>query len=567
MQTKMLENIVETLKMSVLFNMKSGSNFTETILPMLLVSFCSYIMTCNPEQMNKIYNNISNYISNSIFDYNKLYKSFGISQKRSISIEGKRCFKAGEFTTRVDNLFSDRFQAIWFKLANKRENNETIYNVKELADFTEYIESDRPSYQDEFIKSKELDVLIVDQTTPFIMDIGMDINCRVTISKDSMECGNKKSVNTIEIIEIEIFSYKRTLNELIKYIDDITRNFVIQIQNVRLNKTFIYTYLGAPKEENRCSNNFSSWEECEFKSFRTFDNLFFDAKEKLLNKLNFYIKNKAWYKKEGHPYTFGIGLTGPPGTGKTSVIKCIANKLNRHLIVIPLNKLKTQREFSACFFENRYNRNNAVNSIDFENKIIVFEDIDCMTDIVKQRNKKKSNANKLNANANKLNANAGLKTDDNDDNDDDNDDNDNDDNDNDNDTNSEKLLKQLTDQISPANNLLTMLNSTSDDKITLSYLLNIIDGIRETPGRIMIITSNNYNSLDKALVRPGRIDFTLEMNNASITTIKNMFFHYYKYEIPEDIKCKLKDNKISPAQIVSYSLECSSGEEFLSKLV
>ena len=108
-------------------------------------------------------------------------------------------------------------------------------------------------------------------------------------------------------------------------------------------------------------------------------------KKKLISKLNFFINNKAWYDYEGHPHTFGLGLHGPPGTGKTSIIKCIANKLNRHIIVIPLSKVKTQREFSD-FFEQYYNRANS-RKLGWENKIIVFEDIDCMSDIVKTKNK------------------------------------------------------------------------------------------------------------------------------------------------------------------------------------
>ena len=73
----------------------------------------------------------------------------------------------------------------------------------------------------------------------------------------------------------------------------------------------------------------------------------------------------------------------------------------------------------------------------------------------------------------------------------------------------------------------TLINKTNkkDDDLTLSYLLNIIDGLRETPGRIIIITSNNYDSLDTALVRPGRIDYTLKMNNASRKIVEEMFFH------------------------------------------
>ena len=62
---------------------------------------------------------------------------------------------------------------------------------------------------------------------------------------------------------------------------------------------------------------------------------------------------------------------------------------------------------------------------------------------------------------------------------------------------------------------------------TICNFLNIIDGIRETPGRILIITSNNYNSLDPALIRPGRIDMTLEMRNTSVDGIKEMYNHYY----------------------------------------
>ena len=63
-----------------------------------------------------------------------------------------------------------------------------------------------------------------------------------------------------------------------------------------------------------------------------------------------------------------------------------------HLIVIPLNKIKTQREFSQYYFETRYNKDNDSNSVTFNNKIIVFEDIDCMTDIVKRRTKDKENS-------------------------------------------------------------------------------------------------------------------------------------------------------------------------------
>ena len=107
----------------------------------------------------------------------------------------------------------------------------------------------------------------------------------------------------------------------------------------------------------------------------------------------------------------------------------------------------------------------------------------------------------------------------------------------------------------------------NSDEITLSYILNIIYGIRETPGRIMIITSNNYDSLDPALVRPGRIDLTLEMSNTTIDIIREMYSHYYKDILPEIIIACLKDYVLSPAKIVNLRLQNSEKDDFIKVLI
>ena len=43
--------------------------------------------------------------------------------------------------------------------------------------------------------------------------------------------------------------------------------------------------------------------------------------------------------------------------------------------------------------------------------------------------------------------------------------------------------------------------------MTLSGLLNAIDGVTSTEGRIMFMTTNYEERLDPALKRPGRIDY------------------------------------------------------------
>jgi chaperone BCS1 len=306
-----------------------------------------------------------------------------------------------------------------------------------------------------------------------------------------------------------------------------------------LNKLFIYNYEGTTDTSeyiSRKHNKFIEWSECLFNSYRNFDNLFFDNKEVLIQKLDFFINNKEWYIKEGHPYTLGIGLSGSPGTGKTSIIKSIANKLKRHLIVISLSKIKTIRELSDCFFENQYSSKNKEGSIGFDKKIIVFEDIDCMCDIVYDRNIQKE----------------ALKPD--------------------IDKSDNMSTKDIVDAVVKGikqDEIDFIEKSTTkkeDDKLTLSFVLNLIDGIRETPGRIMILTSNYYNKLDKALVRPGRIDITLELKNASRKTICDIYKHYYQEDIPQNILIRLKDNVLSPAELVNIKLNSYNNNDYLKKL-
>ena len=134
------------------------------------------------------------------------------------------------------------------------------------------------------------------------------------------------------------------------------------------------------------------------------------------------------------------------------------------------------------------------------------------------------------------------------------------------------LLKVVSETVKAANSekdpdILKLLDHKEDDALTLSFLLNIIDGIRETPGRILIVTSNYYNQIDEALRRPGRIDFPLEMRNASKTTIRQMYSHYYNKPFPDEYVKYLKDDVLSPAQIVNLRLQTNNSDNFIELLI
>jgi chaperone BCS1 len=271
-----------------------------------------------------------------------------------------------------------------------------------------------------------------------------------------------------------------------------------------------------------------------------------------MEKINHFLKNKEWYYNKGIPYSLGIGIHGPPGTGKTSFIKALATYTNRNIICISLKLIKTKKQLDSIFFEERYNDDNKRHSITFDKKIIVFEDIDCIGDIVMDREKKK---NKTNLNSNiglgrKLHLDEMTMT-------------------------SKVNMGDLLETIAEMDDLTKKGISTAiipktigdDEPITLDDILNLWDGIRETPGRIMIISSNHYDDLDTALKRPGRIDITLELSYASRQIISEMYKHLFEIDIDPVILEQVNDNFYSPAEIINiYMNEEQDKGRFITRL-
>ncbi|KAJ9629912.1 hypothetical protein H2203_002297 [Taxawa tesnikishii (nom. ined.)] len=63
--------------------------------------------------------------------------------------------------------------------------------------------------------------------------------------------------------------------------------------------------------------------------------------------------------------------------------------------------------------------------------------------------------------------------------------------------------------------------------ISLSGLLNAIDGVASHEGRILIMTTNHPEKLDAALIRAGRVDMKVEFSNASSGQIRELFLRMY----------------------------------------
>lgn len=70
--------------------------------------------------------------------------------------------------------------------------------------------------------------------------------------------------------------------------------------------------------------------------------------------------------------------------------------------------------------------------------------------------------------------------------------------------------------------------------LTLSALLNILDGAASKEGRIVVMTSNFPEKLDAALIRPGRVDVRIHIDNATAKQAEGMFRRFFPTGDPGD---------------------------------
>jgi DNA polymerase III delta prime subunit len=521
--------------------------FLATFQNSIHMSLFSYFKTSNPI-LNAIITTfglaIMNYLVRQMQDYdvlninwNSLNFKYWFFKKNMVILEGKKSTYSSGYDKHIysSSLFTDRFNATWNYIIKSIKDNKTIYEIKELPG-----PSGEPfGNTAKDIKDYQKELFIVTQEREFLIDEKLKIYAITRIyveDQDNKEETKTKTATKIDKIIIKLFSYETNVDTIKKFIDNITENYLKSIENERFNKKFIYTLTKTKFEEHK----HECWSECMFESSKTFDNLFFKGKSDIMYKLNFFINNKKWYYDMGIPYTIGIGLHGPPGTGKTSLIKCIANMLNRHVINLSLKIIKTKRQLDDFFFEDRYNTYNKKGSISFNEKIIVIEDIDCIGDVVLNRGKKRRNDKRnkdLNSLTTKSNVNVG------------------------------EVLKTLVEQ-SNENDFKTCKLPVDDEPITLDDILNLWDGLRETPGRVLIISSNCYGDLDPALIRPGRIDVTLELGNPDHEIIAELYKHLTNKTLPEKTLKKIKPNFYSQAEIINMYLSSNKDSKlFIQRML
>jgi len=116
------------------------------------------------------------------------------------------------------------------------------------------------------------------------------------------------------------------------------------------------------------------------------------------------------------------------------------------------------------------------------------------------------------------------------------------------------------------------------DKLNLSGLLNVLDGVVDTPERILIMTTNHPEQLDPALIRPGRIDKKILLGYMAPAHAHAMIEHYFQCKLQPQYVSRLtaaivgNDAKnlpalnLTPAQIEQLAAEHDEVEAMISAL-
>jgi mitochondrial chaperone BCS1 len=239
-------------------------------------------------------------------------------------------------------------------------------------------------------------------------------------------------------------------------------------------KTLIY------RGTTRSGSTDPTWQRCMARSSRPFSTVILNEKTKkdLIDDVTDYLKpaTQRWYSNRGIPYRRGYLLYGPPGTGKSSLSLALAGFFKMRIYIVSLSSITASEENLATLFAELPRR-----------CVVLLEDIDT-AGLTHTREDKNGN-----------NTDTSVST-------------------------PEPLEPR---QLTPGNGN-TNKNEPSG-RLSLSGLLNILDGVASQEGRVLIMTTNHLEKLDRALIRPGRVDMVVEFGLAdaemTVAIFRAIFAH------------------------------------------
>jgi hypothetical protein len=256
--------------------------------------------------------------------------------------------------------------------------------------------------------------------------------------------------------------------------------------------------VSSPEEKKEGSG--PSFMKYAFKSTSTFANFFCEEARLVEADLASFLTNKSLYERTGRPWTYTLLNEGPPGTGKTKLVKAIANHTGRTLIILNLRHIPNVQTLYEAFHSSVLGGDH----IPHEKRLYYIPEVD-----TQKLEELKTRATEL----------VGPQAD----------------------------QEGTKDEKKEAKKAASAPSLTDDAKPTLGEILNVLDGVPERYGHILVMDTNAVQRLDPALVRPGRVDRILSWKNLSSKSVKQLLEHTYGVTIPKT--ASLPDRLYSAAEL------------------
>jgi len=193
-----------------------------------------------------------------------------------------------------------------------------------------------------------------------------------------------------------------------------------------------------------------------------------------------FLKSEKWYADRGIPFRRGYLLYGVPGSGKSSLIHALAGELMLDIYVVSLSSSWINDSTLTTLMGRVPSR-----------CIVLLEDLDAAFTRSVTRSKDKEKDKKKS------------------------------------DSKSDNEEESTSSSSSRSRRSRNKENLSDVNTLTLSGLLNALDGVAAAEGRILFATTNHLDQLDPALCRPGRMDVWIEFKNASKFQAEHLFRNFF----------------------------------------
>lgn len=234
---------------------------------------------------------------------------------------------------------------------------------------------------------------------------------------------------------------------------------------------------------------------------RDFNNVFIpdNIVNEICESLDKFRNSKDWYDEHSIPCHFGIMLYGAAGMGKSSIAQAIATYMHSNLFVLSGDCVMALPKAIRMINQTTTRYRNEYN-------IILIEDVDC-----------------------------GIAAD-----------------------NISNRLSKMMSAHKPADD-----EMLADNHMGLASVLNVLDGIGAPNNVIFIFTTNHIEKLDPALIRPGRIDLSLEIKPVCLESFGKFMVHHYGDAVYIPKNLSIRDN-LSFAELQTLVMKGYSSDQLIN---